>query len=120
MHADLLEGLGRLHRCDPVLCFPTDATRQTWQLKTPSGVRLLSLERDDLGDPRACVLRSALVGYWWACGVTLLIELPPAKGDDDPSLVSVTASTNTFELRASHLDETMALLEVSLELLEGS
>jgi hypothetical protein len=83
MFPDLLEGLTRQHRCDPALCFPTDATRLVWQLRTPSGVRLLSLETDDLGDPRACVLRSALVGYWWARGVTLRIELPPATRDDD-------------------------------------
>jgi hypothetical protein len=118
MFPDLLEGLTRLHGCDPALCSPIDATRLVWQLKTPSGVRLLSLETDDLGDPRACVLRSALVGYWWARGVTLRIELPPATRDDDPSLVTVTALHEAFEVRASHVDETMALLEVTLEILE--
>ena len=38
---DLFVKLNALFRFDPGFCFPTDATRLVWQLKTPDGVRLL-------------------------------------------------------------------------------
>jgi hypothetical protein len=117
VNTDLLEKLRALHRFDAAFCFPTDSSCLVWQLKTPSGVRLLHLDRDDISFPRACVLRSALEGYCWSRGVHLHLDLPPAGREGDPSDVTVTASRASLEIRGVHADVTMALLEVTLELL---
>ncbi|NJK42879.1 MAG: hypothetical protein HC933_00245 [Pleurocapsa sp. SU_196_0] len=38
-----LETLRRLHRLGSSLCAPVDTSKRVWQLRTASGVRLLSL-----------------------------------------------------------------------------
>ena len=116
---DLFIKLHALFRLDPTFCFPTDSTFLAWQLRTPDGVRLLYLGSNDIAFPRDCVLRSALEGYLSALGVHLLIELPPLLSNGEPSLAVVVASHGPFEIRVFHTDVTMALLTVTLELLNA-
>jgi len=116
---DLFVKLDALFRLDPGFCYPTDATRLLWQLKTPDGVRLLHLNSNDIALPRACVLRSALEGYLCGQGLHLRIDLPPLLHTDEPSLAVVVASRESLEIRAVHEDVTMALLSVTLNLLNA-
>ena len=112
--------LNALFRFDPGFCFPTDATRLVWQLKTPDGVRLLYLGSNDIVLPRDCVLRSALEGYLCARGLHLRIDLPPLLQTGEPSLAVVVASDSSLDIRAAHADVTLALLMVTLELLDAT
>ena len=117
---DVFVKLHALFALDPTFCFPTDSTRLVWQLKTPDGVRLLHLNSNDIALPRACVLRSALESYLCARGVHLRVDLPPLLHTGDPSLAVVIASRGSLEIRAAHADATMALLTVTLELLNAT
>lgn len=114
---DLLLKLHALFHLDPDFCFPTDSTRLTWQLKTPDGVRLLSLNSNDIALPRDSVLRSALEGYLSLLGLHLRIDLPPLLDRGEPSLAVVVVSRASLEIRAFHVNVTMALVMVTLELL---
>jgi len=117
---DVFMKLHALFALDPTFCFPTDSPRLVWQLKTPDGVQLLHLNSNDIALPRACVLRSALESYLCARGVHLRVDLPPLLRDGDPSLAVVVASRGSLEIRAVHADVTMALLTVTLELLNAT
>jgi len=117
---DLFVKLDTLFRLDPAFCFPTDATRLVWQLKTPDGVGLLYLNSNDIALPRACVLRSALEGYLCGQGLHLRVDLPPSLHTGQLSLTVVIGSRASLEICAVHADVTMALLTVTLELLSAS
>lgn len=112
--------LHALFALDPAFCFPTDATRLVWQLKTPDGVRLLHLNSNDIALPRACVLRSALESYLCGQGLHLRVDLPPSLHTGQPSLAVVIGSRASLEICAVHADVTMALLTGTLELLSTS